>query len=50
MSKYVSDTFILLGSALIVYGAYVISPLAAVFTGGVALIALGVVVGLEGSR
>lgn len=47
MSKYVSDTFILVGCALIVYGAYLLSPLAAVFTGGVALIALGVVVGLE---
>lgn len=49
MKKTLSDVLIVAGCGLIVYGAYLINPLAAVFTGGVALISLGWVFGLEAS-
>ena len=47
MKKTLSDVLIVAGCGLIVYGAYLINPLAAIFTGGVMLVALGAVVGLE---
>lgn len=48
--QLISDACILVGCGLLVYGAYLVDPLAAVFTGGAILTAIGVVIGLGDSR
>lgn len=50
MSKYLGDVLVVAGCGMLVWGAYALHPVAAIFTGGVILIILGVVaeMGLPG--
>lgn len=50
LQKNLDDMLIMTGAGLVVYGAYLLSPVAAVFTAGVFLIIFGVLVGLGTGR
>jgi TRAP-type C4-dicarboxylate transport system permease small subunit len=43
--ELISDLIILIGCALLIYGAYLLNPIAAILTGAVLLIALGILLG-----
>lgn len=47
MRKYFDDLLILLGCGCIVYGAYLVNPVAAWIVGGLILVALGILAGWE---
>ena len=42
-----SDLLFLIGCALIIFGAYLLNPIAAIITGGFIFIALGTLVGMQ---
>lgn len=46
IARHLDDIFIAAGSGLIVYGAYLLSVVAALFVSGLILIAFGVLIGL----
>jgi len=45
MKRYIDDILVVAGCALIVYASYCLSPIAAMFVGGVFLIAAGFALG-----
>lgn len=42
-----SDLLFLIGCALIIFGAYLLNPIAAIITGGLIFIVLGTLVGMQ---
>jgi uncharacterized membrane protein len=50
LSRHLDDVLTVGGAGLIVYGAYLLSFVAAVFTAGAFLIAFGVLIGLGSGR
>jgi hypothetical protein len=50
LEKHLDDILITAGASLVVYGAYLLSFVAAVFTAGGFLIVFGVLIGLGAGR
>jgi uncharacterized membrane protein len=50
ISRHLDDVLIVSGAGLIVFGAYLLSVVAAVFTAGAFMIVFGVLIGLGSAR
>ena len=50
MQKYLDDVLILLGCGLIVYATSLLSAIAAIYTAGVLLIGMGILIGISMRR
>lgn len=50
MAKYLDDLFIFIGCCLIMVGTFILIPVATWFVAGIMCLAVGIVIGIGGSK